>query len=253
MATRRAPAPAAASAETETAALRVPSVDTKTVFAIGRATLLLLKKAPIRARLREMPERELPASLLDGYEAALVLAETSSAEYELARSGDSDARVSVVSLQNGLAMSARMQRCLGYNLEGDAEVERQLAAIRLGTGYADLANDLAELSVLYTTHAGALAGDGRNYRASDAAGSKALSDKIREEIAQGERAVTKRAGQKWAKAFAALDASHSEIIAAGRYLDRKDSKLAARWVNLRAPAQRTSAKPAKTPKAAPGA
>jgi hypothetical protein len=247
MATRRAPAPAAASADTETAALRVPSVDTKTVFAIGRATLLLLKKAPIRARLREMPERELPASLLDGYEAALVLAETSSAEYELARSGDSDARVSVVSLQ-----SARMQRCLGYNLEGDAEVERQLAAIRLGTGYADLANDLAELSVLYTTHADALVGDGRNYRASDAAGSKELSDKIREEIAQGERAVTKKAGQKWARAFAALDASHSEIIAAGRYLDRKDSKLAARWVNLRTQ-PRTSAKPAKTPKPSPGA
>jgi hypothetical protein len=253
MATRRAPAPGAASADAETAKVRVPSVDTEGVFTIGRATLLLLKKPAIRARLRVLPESELPSAVLDGYEAALVLAETSSAEYELARSGDTNARVSLVSVQTGLAMSRRMQRCLGYNLEGDDEVERQLADIREGSGHADLANDLAELSVLYGTHNEALRGDGRNYRASDAADSKALAEKIREEMAQGQRAVTKKAGQKWAKAFAALDASHGEIIAAGRYLDRKDSKLAARWVNLRAPAQRTSAKPAKTPKAAPGA
>lgn len=252
MATRRAPAPAAASADSETANVRVPSVDTKTAFAIGRATLKLIKKPAVRARLRVLPESELPASVVDGYEDVLALAETSSAEYEVARSGDTNARVSVALVQQGMETSGRMQRCLGYNLEGDAEVQRQLAAIRLGTGYADLANDLAELSVLYGTHEGALRGDGKNYRASDAAGSKELADKIREEIAQGERVVTKKAGQKWAKAFAALEASHNEIIAAGRYLDRREPGLAARWVHLRTQ-PRTPTKPAKPPKSAPGA
>ena len=245
MATRRAPAPAAASADTETANVRVPSVDTKTVFAIGRATLKLIKTALVRARLRVMPESELPASVVDGYEDMLVAAETSSAEYEVARSGDTNARVAVALVHEGMETSGRMQRCLGYNLEDDPEVQRQLAAIRLGTGYADLANDLAELSVLYGTHTDALRGDGRNYRASDTAGSKELADKIREEIAQGQRAVTKKAGQKWAKAYAALDASHNEIVDAGRYLDRKEPKLAARWVYLRTPARRPASKPRK--------
>ena len=110
-----------------------------------------------------------------------------------------------------------------------------------------MANDLGELSVLYGTHGAALRDDRRNYRASDTAGSKDLADKIREEIAQGERAVTKKAGQKWAKAFAVLEASHNEIIAAGRYLDRKDSKLAARWIFLRTPGRRPASKPAKAP------
>ena len=184
-------------------------------------------------------------SVLEGYEDVLVAAETSSAEYEVARSGDTNARVSVALVQQGMETSGRMQRCLGYNLEGDAEVQRQLAAIRLGTGYADLANDLAELSVLYGTHTGALRGDGRNYRAGDTAGSKELADRIREEIAQGERAVTKKAGQKWAKAYAALDVSHNEIVAAGRYLDRKEPTLAARWVYLRTPSRRPASKPVK--------
>ena len=241
MATRRAPVPAAASADTETGDVRVPSVDIKTVFAIGRATLKLIKTALIRARLRSLPESELPSPVLDGYEGALNTAETLSAEYELARSGDSDARVSVVLLQEGTEMSERMQRCLDYNLEGDVEVQRQLVAIRRGRGHGDLANDLGELSVLYGTHADALRGDRRNYRASDTAESKVISDKIRGQIAEGERGVTRKAGQKWAKAFAALEASHNEIIAAGRYLDRKDPGLAARWVHLRTP-PRTSAK-----------
>ena len=174
------------------------------------------------------------------------MSEHQECECGLARSGDTNARVSVALVQQGMETSGRMQRCLGYNLEGDAEVQRQLAAIRLGTGYADLANDLAELSVLYGTREGALRGDGRNYRASDTAGSKELADKIREEIAQGQRAVTKKAAQKWAKAYAALDASHNEIIDAGRYLDRREPKLAARWVHLRTQ-PRTSTKPAKPP------
>lgn len=237
MATRRAPVPAAASADTETSDVRVPSVDIKTAFAIGRATLKLIKVAAVRARLRSLPETELPSSVLDGYEDALSAAETLSAQYELARSGDSDARVSVVLVQQGMEMSARMQRCLDYNLEGDVEVQRQLVAIRRGKGHADLANDLAELSVLYGTHGAALRDDRRNFRASDTAESKVISDKIRGEIAEGERAVTRKAGQKWAKAFAALEAGHNEIIAAGRYLDRKDAKLAARWTHLRTPAK----------------
>lgn len=252
MATRRAPAPAAP-VEAEATPLRVPSVDTKTAFEVGRATLKLLKKAAIRERLRVLPASELPASLVDGYEDVLVAAETASAEYEVARSGDTDARVSVALVRQGMETSGRMQRCLGYNLEGDPEVQRQLAAIRLGTGYADLANDLAELSVLYTTHADALRGDGRNYRASDAAGSKELADKIREAMAEGQRAATKKAGQKWANAFAALDASHSEIVAAGRYLDRKEPTLAARWSLLRTPPHRAATKPAKPAKPAPSA
>jgi hypothetical protein len=135
--------------------------------------------------LRVLPESELPSSVLDGYEAALVLAETSSAEYELARSGDTNARVSLVSVQTGLAMSRRMQRCLGYNLEGDEEVERQLADIREGSGHADLANDLAELSVLDGTHNEALRGDGRNYRAS--AGAARGDEEGWAEVGQGVR------------------------------------------------------------------
>ena len=62
----------------------------------------------------------------------------------------------------------------------------------------------------------------------------------------GQRAVTKKAAQKWAKAYAALDSSHNEIIDAGRYLDRREPKLAARWVHLRTQ-PRTSTKPAKPP------
>jgi len=229
--------------ESETSHIRVPSVDATTAFAIARATLKLIKSRVVRARLRVLPESELPSSTLDGYKGRLERAETGSAEYELARSGDTDARVPMALFDAGLRMSERMQSCLAYNLDDDAGVERQLAAIRRGSGHVDLAEDLAALSVLYWTHAAALRGDGKNYRASDAADSNDTAREVRASIAKGQRAVTRAAAQKWAKAYAALDASHNEIIAAGRYLDRKDPKLADRWVHLRSQPRRPPAKP----------
>ena len=196
--------------------------------------LALIRKREVRAHLLRVPTEELSAEKLDAYPALVEAAKRAGASYSVTAGGDSDALVPMSLVNDALPLRTRMTECLAYNLEGINEVENQLAAIRRGTGYADLADDLAGLQTLYVEHVVELRGDGRKYRASDEADAGRLASEIRVARTKGQRPSTKAAASTWAEAFAALRLVHDDMIDAGRYLDRKNPKLAARWQSLHA-------------------
>jgi hypothetical protein len=246
MATRRA---SSASSSSTAAKKRAPSVEAGSVLGIAEATLTLVRKPAVRAHLLRVPPEELSAAQLDAYPGLVAEAKRTRNAYSLVGSAEGDALVPLSVVTDAVALRTRMLDCLAYNLEENAEVQDQLAAIRRGAGYADLAADLEGLQALYGTHAAAVRVDVRKYRATDAADAARLASAIRVARAGGERPDTKEAAKAWSAAFYALRAVHDDIVAAGRYLDRRDPTLAARWVLLNRNLGPATPKKAKPPKA----
>lgn len=222
-------------------------MEASSALGIADATLKLVTTAAVRTHLLRVPPQELSPAQIDAYPALVAEAKRTSGAYTVASGGESDALVSVSIVDAATTLSRRMFACLEYNVES-GEIAAQLAAIRRGAGYADLANDLEALGTLYVEHAPTLRLDVQKYRASDAAQSAQFASDIRVARVGGQRVSTKKAGAAWADAFYALRDVHDDIIAAGRYLDRKNPKLLARWVSLNTNVGTPKGKKDKEPK-----
>lgn len=122
------------------------------------------------------------------------------------------------------AMRKRMLKVLEFCCEGDVEVERRLAFIRQGTGYQDLADDLANLSALYEEQARRLTSMPEPYRAQDAKAAQKLGAEVLSAL--GLQPAAKSAGQNYgdlqARAALLLVEDYEEVAAVGRFLTRQD-------------------------------
>src|SRR5690242_648935 len=76
------------------------------------------------------------------------------------------------------AFNSLSPRLAEYWLSDDVKVAAELAAIRIGTGYQDLANDLVALAALCERHQPVLSQDRKLYQAGDAALAKQLAGQI---------------------------------------------------------------------------
>ncbi|MFO0613671.1 MAG: hypothetical protein U0414_13830 [Polyangiaceae bacterium] len=90
----------------------------------------------------------------------------------------SNVQVSLALMNEGVELRERMLRVLGYHFVGDPDMTAELADIRSGQGYMDLATDLARLATHYTQHASALAEDKRHYHANDQVRARGISKEI---------------------------------------------------------------------------
>ncbi len=130
----------------------------------------------------------------------------------------SDASLPVSLVEEALALRRRMLKTLDYNLDGDVEAMARLDAIRLGSGYLDLANDLLANADLYRERRSDIEHDQKNYRKTDEADARRLADKILRLLG----AVTTPEQTLWksnqARAFTLLLTHHEEARRAGRFL-----------------------------------
>jgi len=114
-------------------------------------------------------------------------------------------------------------------------VSRELADIRLGAGYLDLANDLSRLATLYATHRSELAADQRHYETRDAERAASFAKKIRDEY----RAAASRSGEYTElrpRAFSELSRLYNEVRAAAEFLFRNEPAVLDEFPPLRAAA-----------------
>ena len=87
--------------------------------------------------------------------------------------------VDVVVADKATATKRRMIKTLEYVLESSTSVMQEIASIKLGTGYLDLASDLVRLAKQYELHEKALSADTINYRASDLGEARKLAEEVR--------------------------------------------------------------------------
>lgn len=130
-------------------------------------------------------------------------------------------KVSKADLSAAKERRARMLRLLEHHLAGVEAVEKELAHIRKGTGYEDLALDLSRLAALYDLHAAKLSTDPTWWKADDAPEARRLAIALTER-ARGDQATE---WNVWAgRGLASLRASYSRIRDAVRFAwpDRPD-------------------------------
>ena len=156
------------------------------------------------------------------------------------RHGQLTATASDAALPAGLAdaaqqVRARMLKAAEYGLDDD-EAARQIAFIRRGSGYRDLADDLMSLAALYLRHKDDLSDSGRHYRAEDAKEATEQAAEILRRL--GEHAL--KAGGAEAADLSGLLArcgtrllqAYDKVAAAGRYLCRDERDVNERFPNL---------------------
>jgi hypothetical protein len=121
------------------------------------------------------------------------------------------------------ALKNLMLKVLDYNLGHDANLITDLTDIREGTGYIDLASDLARLGSHYRARAAELATDVRHYRAEDAEAAGRMAQAIHQVLGDGRDASARYWSNYLPRAWSFLVTTYDEVAAAGRWLFRHDN------------------------------
>ncbi len=91
-------------------------------------------------------------------------------------------RVDGALVSEGVEARERMIKVLAYHCESEPDMRVELASIRSGTGYVDLASDLARLATHYYTHRETIAVDKVHYKAADEDRARGISKEIVEAL-----------------------------------------------------------------------
>jgi hypothetical protein len=125
-----------------------------------------------------------------------------------------------------------MMRVVDYHL-GDHDVAGPIVlAIRAGTGYLDLANDLVALARLYADYRSLLAHDKKDYKAGDEKLAGEIGDKIIALLGGGATAEQKKWADRQARAWTQLNTDYADVFATGRFLKRKDDDIESAFPSL---------------------
>lgn len=185
---------------------------------IGR----MVKQPGVRARFAGMPAGDFDQQHVERLETVALAAWHAAVSLESASVQTSGARISEADVAEGTKLKKRMIKVLEYHLGHLDEVAKELAAIRTGSGYLDLADDLVRLAALYLHHAADLGADTRHYRAADRDRAGRLAHAIHQVLGDGRDTDANYWSDTLARAWALLVATYSEVSAAGRWLYRHE-------------------------------
>lgn len=210
----------------------MPAVEPQSALGAARTIAKRLAERATRARLDALAADALDPRYASDFPALVAAAEATSAAYVSAASTESDARVPLALVNRATRLRTRLFSLVEYHLGDDVETARELAAIRSGQGYADLASDLLALATLVENHVAELKTDRRKYTPTDVVDARRFAADVQTARVSGQRATTRAAGRAWAAAFHALREAHDELLAAGRFLERGRADVHERWPSL---------------------
>jgi|GEM_PF-732582 len=221
-----------------------------TALAVARA---IAKDAALRARFHAIAKAaRFDVAKLDGLESTALAAWYARHQFLLASAVRSNAQLPAALASTAAEVKARMLRVVEYHL-GDHPVAGPVAgAIRPGTGYLDLANDLVALGRLYADYRALLAHDEKGYAAGDEALAARLGGEIIVLLGGAPTPEQETWAEHQARAWTKLQADYAEVAAVGRFLKRGDDDVATSFPSLIAASRtatpgRTSAAPAPAP------
>jgi hypothetical protein len=155
----------------------------------------------------------------------------------------SAARISADLLDEATTQRARMLTMADYWLGDDIALSTELAAIRAGAGYQDLANDLIALASLFDRNTKALTQDRKLYRASDATTANRLAGAILQQLgASATQEQSEWSGMQH-RAWTLLLTTYEEVRRGGLFLfakDRADERFPSLLAVCRSPPSRSA-------------
>ena len=212
-------------------------------FVLSEVMPVLADKS-LAARFATLPSSEWdPQSLIDLPLCAQAVLH-SGTELASATARTDATRLPEALLTEATAVKARMLKVLDYQLGDDEPVARELAAIRPGVGYLDLAQDLAQLAKLYQTGRAQLQNDRHLYQATDETLAATLSQRIFSELRRDEPTAQR---ERLSQATSLLVYLYEEVAATARWLLRQQPDAAERRFPSLIAATRRPRKKAPTP------
>jgi len=187
-------------------------------LAVGR----MVKEPEVRARFRKLPESEFPQAYVDDLEAFALAALHVSVELLTATAASSEAKLPGSLVEEATAIKQRMLRLVEYHFGDDPEDGPEIASIKSGAGYADLASDLLRLAKLYTKRHAEAELDAKHYLASDRTDARRAANAIVTLLGAAKNRDESTWADLAARSFTFLVRAYGEVSAGGRFLYRND-------------------------------
>lgn len=204
----------------------------------------LVTDKKLSARYAALPATEFDHSALSDLEAAAQAALWAQAQLAAAEAAAPGGRLPVDLIDQATELRQLMLAVCEYHFRDDARLAQQVADIRSGAGYLDLAEDLQRLAALYRSERDTLKQDVRFYKAEDAATALKLSQRITSELrfqsSQDAREVS------W-RTWALLLELYEEVARGGRFLLRQAGDTAFPTIITAGRVAARRSRPAKTP------
>ncbi len=143
-------------------------------------------------------------------------------ELQSARAQTTEAKLPVALVDAATEVKERMLECVEYLFKRHAVLSREVASIRLGTGYRDLASDLIRLARVYEDNKATVEKDPLNYRSTDAAEARTHAHKILSTLGEAQSAEEKRCVAALTRAWTLLRITYDDVQAAGLFLYRRE-------------------------------
>lgn len=196
-------------------------VDAAAIVAYGVACSLA--QPNVRALFELLPERLFNLADLDDLAPAALATWHAAAQLLSANAQGSEAKLPVGLVDEATRVKARMLRVADYHFDADSPQGREVADIRSGTGYRDLAQDLTRLAKLYRDNEATLRQDTVRYEAADAGRADTLSGAIFRELGVARNQEQRRWGERVMQAWALLSGLYEEVTATATWLRRRES------------------------------
>lgn len=214
------------------------------VFALG--TSRMVTEPSVRARFAKLAKTgEYDDTCVDDLAPAAQAAWYARHRFVLADATRTEARVSIPLLEEATALRARMLRLVEYWLSDDGVLGAEIAAIRAGQGYQDLASDLVALGALFERHGATLAQDRKLYQAADATNANRVAGEILRQLGAAATQEQSEWSNMLPRAWTLLFETYEEVRRGGRFLfakDRADERFPSLIAVGRAPVSRGTPK-----------
>jgi len=171
-------------------------------------------------------------------------------ELQSARAQTTEAKLSVALVEAATEVKDRMLECVEYLFKRHVTLSKEVASIRLDSGYRDLASDLIRLAKIYEDKKSTVEKDPLNYRDTDAATARNRAQEILTELGNAQSAEEKRCVSSLTRAWTLLRTTYDEVQAAGFFLYRHEEPEA-KFPSLYASSGAGRPKKAKEPPPAP--
>lgn len=203
-----------------------------------------IQQPDIRARFARLPKEEFDQTHVDDLAPIALATFHAAVELQSAQATASIAKLPVDLLQSATEIKSRMLKLVEYHLGDHPADGAEVADIRLGSGYLDLAIDLSRLSKLSQKHKSILQKDPKNFVASDANDARKHSNEILRLLGEARNENAKTWSDMVARAWILLLEVYGEVSSAGKWLIRKDNSEA-RFPSLWAAARAGQGRPKK--------
>lgn len=199
------------------------SVDVQDVAILAIGVAQFVAQPTERARFALLPAELFDITHLDDLPTLALAAHHGYVELQAVRSGSSVAKLPGPLVTEAGGVRKRMSELCEYVFREHERLQRELASIRIGTGYKDMAMDLARLARIYEAHLEDVARETINYRATDAADARRLSQTILSELSRNQAADEKQQLATVTGIWTLLLRCYDEVQAAGYFIYRHEN------------------------------